>query len=432
MKLLEKLGGVWKNSSKPFLIDSESSLAFKDIADSRLDHLDEIKPGDSVALVGDFDGQSIANFIELVDRNCVVVPLTRDTSNDHEYFFESASVDWRVEGRRVSQLNPSPASELLSNFRDLGRPGLVLFTTGTTGRPKAILHDLSLFLERYSTPRPTLVTLNFLLFDHIGGINTLLHTLYNGGTVIAISKRTVSNVLELCRKYAVEVLPATPTFLRLLLMSGDLSASVPSSLKVITYGTERMDQGTLNRLCIELPNVDFRQTFGMSELGILRVKSKSRESLYMKIGGDGVKWRTTKDGVLEIFSPTRMVGYLNAESPFSTDGWYNTKDVVEVDGEYIKVVGRTSEIVNVGGLKFATSEVDRVVLEYPGIVLAKTSAFENPVTGQHVELTIQIDSLGSFDLDDFRLYLNRALQKHMRPRRIHIEDVKVGHRFKLS
>ena len=65
----------------------------------------------------------------------------------------------------------------------------------------------------------------------------------------------------------------------------------------------------------------------MSELGIVRV-SKSKDSLFMKIGGEGVKTRVVDD-VLEIYSETRMLGYLNAESPFDDEGWYNTKDLVE-------------------------------------------------------------------------------------------------------
>ena len=71
----------------------------------------------------------------------------------------------------------------------------------------------------------------------------------------------------------------------------------------------------------------------------------------MKVGGEGVKTKI-EDEVLYIKSDSRMIGYLNAKSPFDSDGWYNTKDIVETNGEYIKVVGRTTEVINVGGLKF--------------------------------------------------------------------------------
>ena len=231
-------------------------------------------------------------------------------------------------------------------------------------------------------------TINFLLFDHIGGLNTLLHTLFNKGTIISTKSRSVERILDKCNKHNVEVLPTTPTFLRMMLMSGLVPKNVPNSLKIITYGTERMDQPTLDLLCKHLPNIDFRQTFGMSELGIVRVKSKARNSLFMKIGGEGVETRVIK-GVLEIRSASRMLGYLNADSPFDKDGWYCTKDVVEKNGDYYMITGRTSETINVGGLKFMASEVERIVLQFEGIELAKVESKTNPITGQHVELIVQ-------------------------------------------
>jgi acyl-coenzyme A synthetase/AMP-(fatty) acid ligase len=176
----------------------------------------------------------------------IVVPLTIETTHEHEYFFESALVDVVIKDGLVSRRFNNQKHEFIESLRENCHAGLVLFSTGTTGRPKAILHDLTLFLKRFETPRPTLRTINFLLFDHIGGINTLLHTLFNKGVVIAPETRTVESVLETCRKFDVEVLPTTPTFLRLMLMSGSVPDKVPSCLKVVTYGTERMDQPTLD------------------------------------------------------------------------------------------------------------------------------------------------------------------------------------------
>jgi acyl-CoA synthetase (AMP-forming)/AMP-acid ligase II len=272
-------------------------------------------------------------------------------------------------------------------------------------------------------------TLNFLLFDHIGGINTLLHTLYNKGVVVAPENRTVESILNTCKKYQVEVLPTTPTFLRMMLMSGLLPDSMPPSLKIITYGTERMDQPTLDELCRLLPDIDFRQTFGMSELGIVRVKSEARDSLFMKVGGEGVETRVV-DNVLQIRSEARMLGYLNAPSPFDAEGWYDTKDVVEVKNGYYKVIGRTSDVINVGGLKFMASDVERVALQYPGVELVKVTARPNPITGQHVEIVVQLTGHTSVQKQDFLAFLKLHLQQHMIPRRISFDQVSVGHRFK--
>ena len=429
MQLLDKLAEIWNTIDYPFFIHNGSQLRFQDIASQNPIDLSLVKSGDVVAIIGDFNPSSILTLLRLIDLAVIVIPLTTETSNEHEYFFESALVDVVIKDGVVSRRTHSKTHELSDVLRVNGHAGLVLFSTGTTGRPKAILHDLTLFLKRFETPRPTLRTINFLLFDHIGGINTLLHTLFNKGVVVAPEARTVDSVLDTCRKYDVEALPTTPTFLRMMLMSGAIPEKVPSCLKIITYGTERMDQPTLDELCRLLPVVDFRQTFGMSELGIVRVKSEARDSLFMKVGGEGVKTKVVNN-VLQIQSQSRMLGYLNAPSPFDSEGWYDTKDVVEEKNNYYKVVGRESDVINVGGLKFMASDVELVALDFPGVSLVKAYPKQNPITGQHVELTVQPREGVSIDKDSLMSYMKSKLQPHMAPKRIKIDVVNIGHRFK--
>lgn len=431
MKIIDRLTQIWAGISYPFLIHNGEELRFSQIAEQAPIDLSMVKQGDVVAIIGDFNPSSILTLLRLIDLGTIVVPLTIETVNEHEYFFESAHVDVVIKDDIVARRFHDDSNDLIDLLKRKAHAGLVLFSTGTTGRPKAILHDLTLFLKRFETPRPTHRTINFLLFDHIGGINTLLHTLFNRGVVIAPEKRTVDSVLDVCRKYNVEVLPTTPTFLRMMLMSGAVPSKVPECLKVITYGTERMDQPTLDELCSLLPNIDFRQTFGMSELGIVRVKSEARDSLFMLIGGEGVETRVV-DNILQIRSQSRMLGYLNAASPFDSEGWYDTKDVVEVKDGCYKVVGRVSDVINVAGLKFMASEVERVALTFPGVSLVKVNPKQNPITGQHVELSVQPSSDGAFDKDLLMSYLKERLQPHMVPKRIVLQTVCVGHRFKKS
>ena len=428
--LLTILKEKWSNIEHPLLIHGGRELYFSEVIEQSVVDLGRIKSGDVVAIIGDFEPMSIATIISLVDKKVILVPLTQDTRMQHEYFFEAARVNYVIENNVVTKVAGRAPNKLLDKLRNQNHGGLVLFSSGTTGKPKAILHDFSKFLVRFEVPRPTLKTLNFLLFDHIGGLNTLFHTLFNTGTIIAPLNRNVDEILDLCVKHDVELLPTTPTFLRMMLISGLIPDGVPKALRIITYGTERMDQPTLNMLCQLLPNIDFRQTFGMSELGILRVKSQARDSLFMKIGGEGVRTRTA-DGVLEIYASNRMEGYLNAESPFDKDGWYHTKDIVEESDEYFKVTGRSSEIINVGGLKFMAADVETVVLEFPGVRFAKVVGKTNPITGEHVELTIEWDS-PDVDMNQFKNYLADNLQPHMYPRRIKIGTVSIGHRFKKS
>ena len=431
MELLRQLTTIWQGVDHPLLIHNETELKFSHLTQERAIDLTKVRRGDVVALIGDFDPQSITTLLRLIDMGVVVVPLSNETKHEHDYFFDTAFVDVIIEHDRVHRRPHDNTHDLIRWFRTANKSGLVLFSTGTSGRPKAILHDFTQFLKRFDTPRPALRTMSFLLFDHIGGLNTLFHTLFNKGVVVTPEERNVDSILDVCERYKVELLPTTPTFLRTMLFSGAVPNKLPSSLKVITYGTEQMDQSTLGELCRLCPNIDFRQTYGMSELGIVRVKSKSRNSLFIKIGGEGIETRVVNK-VLQIRSQSRMVGYLNTDSPFDKEGWYDTKDMVEEEGEYFRILGRADDVITVGGLKFMSSEVERTILEAQNVFLAKAYSRKNPVTGQHVELLVQPTPGKQLDKSELMSFLKNRLQPHMVPKRIKIGEVSVGHRFKRA
>lgn len=433
MRILEELGRRNAGNREPFLIGPTGNLAFSDIADAAAAprDLNAIFAGDIVALVGDFDGPTIATMLDLLDRGAILMPLAQGTTVDHEYFFESGKVEWIIRGgavERRAEREDSMASPLIREVRDRKHPGIIFFSSGTTGRPKAILHDFNNFLERYAIQRAPLRALNFLLFDHAGGINTMLHTLFNRGVVIVPSERTPEIIAEDMVKHRVELLPTTPTFLRMMLLAGVFDTMKFPDLRVITYGTERMDQGTLDRLSQKLPDVDFRQTYGLSELGVFQVKSRARDSLWFQIGGKGIEAKIV-DNVLHIRSENRMLGYMNAASPF-VDGWYDTGDVVEQDGDYIKVVGRAKEILNVGGLKILPGEIERVALMHPEVLRARVVGVSNPITGQHIEVTVEPREGSTLDRRAMMAHFRAHLQKQLSPHRVMIDKVAVSHRFK--
>jgi acyl-coenzyme A synthetase/AMP-(fatty) acid ligase len=433
VRILEELGKRNAGNHEPFLIGPGGNLAFDDIARAAAQpglELTAIPEGAVVALVGDFDGPTIATMLQLLDRGVILMPLTEGTGADHEYFFSAGHAEWIIRGGKVEERANSGADSnpLIQEVRRRKHPGIIFFSSGTTGRPKAILHDFNNFLERYAVQRAPLRALNFLLFDHAGGINTMLHTLFNRGVVIVPSERTPEVIAAEMVKHRVELLPTTPTFLRMMLLAGVFDTMQFPDLKVITYGTERMDQGTLDRLAQKLPTVDFRQTYGLSELGVFQVKSRARDSLWMQIGGKGIETKIV-DNILHIRSENRMLGYLNAPSPFD-DGWYDTGDVVEQDGDYIKVVGRAKEILNVGGLKILPGEVERVALMHPDVLRAKAVGVPNPITGQHIEVTVEPREGSTLDRRELMAHFRSHLQKQLSPHRVVIDKVAVSHRFK--
>ena len=429
MKIISILEEKWKNYDAPFLIKNNVSLYFKDFLETDTYDLSEISKGDIVLLVGDFDPISIMTFFKLIELGAIVAPIAEKTTSGIEEKSKIIKADFIINKKVLKTNNNKNSHELISSIKQRENPGIIFFSTGTTGEPKAILHDVTLLFDRFNTPRQAYKTLNFLMFDHMGGINTMLHALYNRGTIISPDNRNVKHILDLCEKYKVELLPATPTFLRMLLMSGAIPKKIPKTIKIISYGTELMDQITLNQIVDLLPDVDFRQTYGLSEFCVLRVKNRSKKDLFIKIGGEGVEVKI-KNKTLHIKSSNRMLGYLNAHQPFDNDGWYNTKDIVEEDGEYLKIIGRETDVVNVGGLKFMKSEVEEVFLKHKDISQIKIITKTNAISGQHIEAIVEPNNIDIFEKSEIQKYIKDNLPPHMRPLKLTIGKVEISHRLK--
>lgn len=324
-----------------------------------------VYPGSITALEADFSPEAVALFLALVDQACILVPLVSPSESEKRVLIDiaQAEVGIRIDGTDRSirvRLPYAGRHQFFSTLRNTGHAGLILFTSGSTGLPRAAVHDFSKLLSKFSVKRPARRTLSFLLFDHIGGVNTMLHTLSNGGCLVLTPGRTPEDILRTIQSHNVELLPTSPTFLNLLLVSGALDNYKLDSLRLITYGTEPMPESTLSALNTRLPGVQFQQTYGSSEMGILRSKSKSSQSLWVKLGGPGFETRVV-DGILQIKAETAMMGYLNAPSPFTSDGWFNTEDRVEQDDDYFRILGRDSDLINVGGQKVFPAEVSSVI-----------------------------------------------------------------------
>ena len=372
---------------------------------------ERLAQGTVVALLADASPESCALFMALIERQAIIVPIS-PVGPDPERMMDIARVETVVDsgGGPVARSRPgAPRAPhaLVERLRSDLTAGLVLFTSGSTGDPKAALHDFSRLLEKFRTRRLPLRTLAFLLIDHIGGINTLFHVLSNGGAVVSVSQRDPDSICATIARHRVELLPTTPTFLNLMLLSQALGRHDISSLRQITYGTEPMPQSTLDRLHALLPNVRLSQTYGLSELGILRAKSKSSGSLWVQLGGEGMETRVA-DGTLWIRARSAMLGYLNAPSPFDADGWLNTEDEVEVDGDYVRLKGRRSEIINVGGQKVYPSEVESVLLRMENVRDVLVHGERNPLTGQVVTARFQLESPEPLDV------LRRRVREHCR------------------
>lgn len=345
--------------------------------------------GEIVAVVGDFSPAVFAFLLALAGRGATAIPLTRHAVIEIDAALAVSGCDWLAEFdgdlREVAvRRHPVPlSSALMAEFRAAGRAGLVFFSSGSTGAPKGILHDVGRVASKFQAQRQPAVAIAFLMLDHFGGINTLLAITSSLGTVVTVRERSVEAVCEAVERHRVELLPATPSFLTLLMASGAHRDRDLSSLRRITYGTEVMPQATLDRLRAAFPAVEFQQTYGLSEVGVLRSQSRADGSLWVRIGGGGFETRVV-DGILWIRSDYAMVGYLNAPSHFDADGWFNTQDRVEVDGEWVRILGRVTDLINVGGQKVYPAEVEDVILGLPNIRDVAVHGEAHPLLGQVV------------------------------------------------
>ena len=350
-------------------------------------HQEGVPDGDVVVVLGDYSPETVCLLFALMRSRTIVVPVTREAIVDLDTILELSGAEWVVDVTsdepHFTRTGRVSASELVARLRASGDPGLILFSSGSTGTPKAILHDLSLVADKYRKAGPSLVAIAFLMLDHFGGINTLFAILSGLGTVVTVRDRSVVSICRAIEENRVEVLPTTPSFLNMLVRSDALERFDLSSLKRITYGTEVMPQQTLDRVSRVFPGVLLQQTYGLSELGVLRSKSREDGSLWVKVGGEGFQTKVV-DGILWIKSDYAMVGYLNAPSPFDADGWFNTQDLVEVDGEWLRILGRDSDLINVAGQKVYPAEVEQAILELPNIRDVAVYGEANPLLGQIV------------------------------------------------
>ncbi|WP_026424634.1 class I adenylate-forming enzyme family protein [Actinokineospora inagensis] len=353
----------------------------------------DVAPGQVVTLEGPYSPDLCAGLLALIARDVIVVPLTVLPADKRAEFLDvcAAEVLIAADGtsRVVTRTGKVADHELYRRLRAVGAPGLVLFSSGTSGRSKASVLDFDKVIARYGEPTKPRRILSFLSLDHIGGVNTLLATLSQGGTVVTVAERTPDAVLAAVAAHDVQVLPTTPTFLNMVLISGAADRHRLDSLQLITYGTEPMPLTTLRRLKEVFPQIRFKQTYGLSELGILPTRSRGDDSLWVKLGAAGFEHKVV-DNVLWIRSEMAMLGYLNAPAPFDDEGFFNTQDVVETDGEWVRILGRRSEIINVGGEKVYPSEVESVILDVPNVAEVTVSGKPSPVTGNVVVATVKL------------------------------------------
>jgi acyl-CoA synthetase (AMP-forming)/AMP-acid ligase II len=382
----------------------------------------------TVIVNGDYSCAMVGAILALYTRHCVVVPLNRSSPERCAAVARTTAASWIFDADNPHELQAADTGlaphELVAGLFERREAGLILLSSGSSGEPKAILLSLEKLFTKYrdaprSRPR---ITAAFLLLDHIGGFNTLLHCLFSGSTLVKLDARDPVSICRQIAEHRIQLLPATPTFLNMLLWGRVYDTCDLSSLELVTYGTETMPESTLTALNAVFPSVRFKQTYGMSELGILSTRSESSDSLWIQIATDDVQVKVV-DQILWIKTRTAMLGYLNAPSVIDQEGWLCTGDLVETRGDYFRILGRGESLINVGGLKVLPVEVESHLLSLPFVKDAVVWGRKSPVTGQIVAATVLLED--ELEAEDAKrrivLHCQQALEDFKVPR--HIEFV---------
>jgi len=373
------------------------------------------------AVIGGHGPAATAWLLALAEAGHFAVPLAGNAA-EHPAKLAEVNVQWVVAtdglgGNLLPRMDEPPAHALLRALAARGAAGLVLFSSGTSGRPKAMVQDFGAMLATYESRRPNqLPVLALLGFDHIGGLNTLFGTLAAGALLVVPADRSVAAVVAAIARHRVAVLPASPTFLNLLLAAETPGVAL-ASLRVITYGTEPMPESLLLRLRAAFPRVRFIQTFGTSETGIYRTESPDADSTFLRLDDPGLEWKVVADE-LWLRSRTQIAGYLNdSNERFTAEGWFRTGDRVETraDGA-IRILGRLGEQINVGGEKLMPIEVEAVVLAVPGVLDCRVAGSPSALTGQTV--TVDVVLAAGQDEEVVRSALRSACRSQLAPHKV--------------
>ncbi len=284
-----------------------------------------------------------------------------------------------------------PLSELAS------RPGppansaeaspVLILTTGTTGDQKGARHDWRRLARAVRRPDPEPGTRWLLAYNlnQFAGVQILLHVLASWATLVVPASRRAEDVIDAIRTHAVTHVSATPTFWRLLVGRLDAGTATELPLTQITLGGEAAPESLLAKLRTLFPSARISHVYAGTEFGSAVSVRDGRSGLPLSVlerdENADIQLRIV-DGELQIRSRVGMIGYHERED--DDDEWRPTGDLVEVRGDRIHFVGRTTEIINVGGAKVHPLPVEDLICSVEGVHLAAVYGRPNAVTGQIV------------------------------------------------
>ncbi len=265
----------------------------------------------------------------------------------------------------------------------------VMFTSGTTNRPKMVVHDL----PRLSAPVSAATAIEqgevwstFYDIRRYGGLQILLRALLGGGAmVLSDAAEPVGDFLRRAAASRVTHISGTPSHWRRALMSQEAAGFAP---RYVRLSGEVADQAVLDRLAAAFPQAGVAHAYASTEAGVAFSVADGREGFPASlVDQPGAIEMRVEDGSLRIRSARTAARYLGANAAGATpvladaEGYVDTGDMVERRGDRYVFVGRREGIINIGGLKVHPEEVEAVINLHPAVQMSRVRPRRSPITG---------------------------------------------------
>ena len=299
----------------------------------------------------------------------------------------------------------------------------VLLTSGTTGMPKMVMHDLARLtaaITAKSAADGAAVWGTFYDIRRYGGLQIFLRAVLGGASlVLSNAGEPVADHLARLGERGVTHLSGTPSQWRRALMNPAIRKIAP---RYVRLSGEIADQPVLDALHAVFPQAAIGHAFASTEAGVVFDVNDGLAGFPASYVGrrDDVEMKVV-DGSLRVRSPRTASRYIGAGPAFADDdGFVDTGDIVERRGDRCYFVGRYGGIINIGGLKVHPEEVEAVINRHPQVRMSLVRPKKSPITGAVVvaDVVLEADCINAQQnriRDDILRLCREALPRHKVP-----------------
>ena len=332
-------------------------------------------------------------------------------------------------------------------FPELEDTAEILFSTGTTGKPKGIelthRNDIAVAenVRRGVKMKSDNTELIPVPLNHSHGLRRYYGNMLNGSTVIILSGvLNVKKVFEFIETYKVTAIDLVPASLRILFkISGDKIGQYKEQLDYIQLGSAPLLESDKQRLCELLPQTRLYNFYGSTESGCTCILDFNEQKGLQNCIGRAT-YNTTFSFVDENYQPIAATpnhpGLIASSGAMNMKGyWKDPQETAKVlrngtiysndlayqdnDG-FIFMVGRKNDVINVGGNKVGPEEIEGIALQYTGILDCACIGVEDTLKGSVPKLFITVKDKENFDIKKFSLYLQSQMEVYKLPKYIEV------------